>query len=174
MPDPNIQNSALPEGTPAATAAVECTTANEPTTNKLSMLQIIPPGHVLVPAWKRALSGSLFIVSGIIVAASILATRSRVVRSVSYFRTPGLPPSIYVQTASHRMKWGNSYAVKDCWLSPSTEDQMMLEIKDQGKWVLDMRGAKIANKQAPEDKMLARSTMLKTWKTIEGSTQSVS
>lgn len=158
MPDPNLQNS-TPE------------TEDKPNTNKLSMLQIIPPGHVLVPAWKRALSGSIFIFSGIIVAASILATRSRVVRSVSYFRPPGMPPSVYVQTASHSMKFGNSYAVKDCWLSPSNADQLMLEIKDQGKWMLDMRGAKIANKPAPEDKILARSTMLRTWKAVEGPTK---
>jgi len=69
------------------------------------------------------------------------------------------------------MKFGNSYAVKDCWLSPSNADQLMLEIKDKGKWVLDMRGAKIANKPAPEDKILARSTMLRTWKAVEGPTK---
>ena len=156
MPDPNLQHSPPEEPT-----------KNKP--NKLSRLQIIPPGHVLVPAWKRALSGSLFIISGIVVAANILATRSRIVRSISYFRTPGMPPSIYVQTASHPMRLGNSYAVKDCSLAPSSKDQLMLEIKDRGKWVLDMRGAKIANKLAPEDRTLARSTMLRTWNVVESS-----
>jgi hypothetical protein len=28
---------------------------------------------------------------------------------------------------------------KDCWLAPSNESQLLLEIKDQGWWVLDMR-----------------------------------
>jgi hypothetical protein len=46
----------------------------------------------------------------------------------------------------------------------------MLEIRDHGKWVLDLRGAKIANRVAPEDRTLARSTMLKTWKSVNGST----
>jgi len=81
-----------------------------------------------------------------------------------------MSPSVYVQTAGHPRRLGNSYAVKDCWLTPLNEVQLMLEIKDQGKWVLDMRGAKIANKPV-QDRTLARSTMLRTWKAVEGPTK---
>jgi len=126
-----------------------------------NMLQIIPPGHVLVPAWKRAISCSMFIITGIVVAGSILAARNRIVRTISYVRaskeTPGVPPGIYLQTASHPMKFGNAYAVKNCWLLPSSQEQMMLEIKDHGP--------------PSKDKTLSRSIMLKTWKAIDGSTQ---
>jgi hypothetical protein len=164
MPDPALQV----EGNDARPAVGELRPS------ALSMLQIIPPGHVLRPAWQRALSGSLFIVSGVVVAASILAARSRVVRCISYVRaskeTPGVPPSIYIQTAGHSRKLGNAYPIKDCRLAPSNEDRLMLEIRDHGKWVLDLRGAKIANRVAPEDRTLARSTMLKTWKSVNGST----
>ena len=140
-----------------------------------NMLQIIPSGHVLVPAWKRAISCSMFIITGIVVAGSILAARNRIVRTISYVRaskeTPGVPPGIYLQTASHPMKFGNAYAVKNCWLLPSSQEQMVLEIKDHGKWVLDLRGAKIGGRPPSKDKTLSRSIMLKTWKAIDGSTQ---
>lgn len=166
MPDPRLQLQ------PAADTKLVEKNASMSETKKDSF-QFIPPGHVLVPAWKRALSGSLFIITGVVVAGSILAARSRIVRSLSYVRaskeTPSAPPSIFIQTASHPMKFGNAYAVKNCSLLPSTADQMMVEIKDHGKWVLDMRGAKISGRLAPEDKKSARSLMLKTWKTMNGS-----
>ena len=163
MPDPGLQDS----------NAAEKTRIHTPEVEKSNKFQIIPPGHVLVPAWKRALSGSLFIIAGVVVAGSILAARSRIVRTLSYVRasreSPGAPPSIYIQTASHPMKFGNAHAVKDCSLLPSSADQMMVEIKDHGKWILDMRGAKISGRPAPGDKTSARSLMLKTWKAIYGS-----
>ena len=176
MPDPSLHDSKRLEGNDQTPTTVETTLENK--LDNMSVLQIIPPGHVLVPAWKRALSGSIFLLSGVLVAASILAARSRLVRSISYVRpskeTSGLPPSIYIQTASHPKEFGKSYAIKDCWLAsnaPSTETRMMLEIKDNGRWVLNMRGARIANKLASEDRTVARNTMLKAWKSVQGPTR---
>ena len=161
MPDASVQDAEGNHVPPAVSRRTD---------TLWSKLQVIQPGHVLVPAWKRALSGSVFIFSGMLVAASILAARSRVVRCVSYARsskeTPG--PSIYLQTASHSRTLGYSYPVKDCWLRPWNENQLMLEIKEQGKWVLDVRGAKIGNEVGWEDRTLGRSTMLKTWKAVNG------
>src|SRR6266540_3446046 len=161
MPDPALQQQSDPTPTKVTGAPTRATE------KKRNMFQIIPPGHVLVPAWKRAISCSMFIIAGIVVAGGILAARNRIVRTISYVRaskeTPGAPPGIYLQTASHPMKFRNVYAVKNCRLLPSTQEQMMLEIKDHGKWVLDMRGAKIGGRPVPEDKILSRSTMLKTW-----------
>jgi len=166
MPDPDQKD--------ATNTKVTGATPPRPT-EKENMLQIIPPGHVLVPSWKRAISCSMFIITGVVVAGSILAARNRIVRTISYVRaskeTPGVPPGIYLQTASHPMKFGNAYAVKNCWLLPSSQEQMMLEIKDHGKWVLDLRGAKIGGRPPSKDKTLSRSLMLKTWKAIDGSTQ---
>lgn len=160
MPDPRLQGSNPAEKN-----------IHTPEAEKSSKFQIIPPGHVLVPAWKRALSGSLFVIAGVVVAGSILAARSRIVRTLSYSRASReSPPSVYIQTASHPMKFGNVHAVKDCSLLPSSADQMMVEIKDHGKWILDMRGAKISGRPAPGDKTSARSLMLKTWKAMNGST----
>lgn len=165
MPDPSIQDA---EGNRVLTQAPPAAVSHRPET-MWSKLQIIQPGHVLVPMWKRALSSSFFVFSGVLVAASILAARSRVVRCISYVRASPGGPSIYLQTASHSRKLGYSYPVRDCWLRPANENQLMLEIKDQGKWVLDVRGAKIANELASDDRTLARSTMLKTWKDVDGS-----
>lgn len=135
-----------------------------------NIFQVVPHGHVMQPEWKRALSSSFFLAAGLVVAGSILAARSRIVRTISFTRAaPGTPSSIYLQTASQGMKFGNAYPIRECALVPSSQDQMMLQVKERGKWVLDLRHAKVGNRLVPDDRTLARSMMLKTWRDIGGS-----
>ncbi|KAF9525073.1 hypothetical protein CPB83DRAFT_860243 [Crepidotus variabilis] len=160
MPDPELEENGGTKKSPPRDES-----------NKGNIFQVVPPGQVLQPEWKRALSGSFFIVSGFIVAGSILAARARIVRSISYVRaTPGVPSSIYLQTASQGMKFGHAYPIRQSVLLPSSQDQMMLEVKEHGKWVLDMRGSKIGNRLASPERTAARSAMLKLWKSVDGST----
>ncbi|CAA7267278.1 unnamed protein product [Cyclocybe aegerita] len=130
--------------------------------------EVVPPKMVLRPAWQRASTGVLFFISGFAVAGFVLAARSRLVNSLTYVRGPR--PQIFLQTPNHHPNYGLQFALKDCSLIPGNSEQMVLDTRTQGRWVLNVRGAILNGRPGPMEKERARSKLISTWKSIQGST----
>ncbi|KAF8155993.1 hypothetical protein B0H34DRAFT_715723 [Crassisporium funariophilum] len=122
---------------------------------------------ILQPLWKRGPACMLHFMSGCVVAGSILAFRSRVVRSVSIVQTSkaaNTAPRVYVQTASHPPNFGHEFPLRWCLLKKRSDAQLIFDVQNQGRWLLDMRGASINGRPPSAAPEVARTSMLGAWK----------
>ena len=95
--------------------------------------------------WRSAFC-LIHFMSGCAVAGSILAFRSRVVRSISVSQrstNPTVGLRLYLETAGHPLHHGHEIFLKRCKLVESMNKQLSIEVKDHGRWLLNLRGASI-------------------------------
>ncbi|KAF8814665.1 hypothetical protein BYT27DRAFT_7129537 [Phlegmacium glaucopus] len=126
--------------------------------------------RVLQPVWRRGAFCLLHFMSGCVVAGSILAARSRVVRSITIPKLstttiggPMVGPRLYLETAGHPLNHGYEIYLERCKLSESkNKQQLSFEVKDHGRWLLDLRGASI-NGAAALPPSLNYDSMMKAW-----------
>lgn len=115
----------------------------------------------------RSAACLIHFLSGCAVAGSILATRSRVVRSMTVVSqhptnsTAG--PRLYLETAGHPENYGYEIYLKRCKLVEWKNNRLSLEVKGQGRWLLDMRGASINGASVYAAPSLSRDYMLRAW-----------
>ena len=124
---------------------------------------------VLQPVWKRSAFCFIHFLSGCAVAGSILAFRSRVVRSISVSQistNPMVDLRLYLETAGHPHHHGHEVSFKRCTLVGSTNKQLFIEVKDHGRWLLNLRGASINGAPAVLSPSLNYDSMIKAWQII--------
>lgn len=117
------------------------------------------------PVWKRSVFCLVHFMSGCVVAGSILATRSRVVRSITFSQpstNPTAGPRLYLETAGHPLNHGYEIYLKRCKLVQWKNRQLSLEVKDHGRWLLNLPGASI-NGAAALSPSLNYDSMMKAW-----------
>ena len=122
-------------------------------------------GPVMQPAWRRGAFCFIHFLSGCVVAGSILAARSRVVRSVTVSqrsKDPMVAPRLYLETASHPINHGYEIYLKRCKLIECKNRQLSFEVKDHGRWLLNLPGASI-NGAAALAPSLNYDSMMKAW-----------
>ena len=104
-----------------------------------------------------------------VVAGSILAARSRVVRSIIVSQrstNPMVGLQLYLETASHPINHGHEIYLKRCKLIERKNRQLLsFEVKDHGKWLLDLRGASI-NGMPALSPSLNYDSMMKAWQMV--------
>jgi len=134
-----------------------------------------PPTPKSIPFWKRAAWSGFHILGGCIAASLILATRSRIVRTVTYLpparkgsKGPKSKPRIHLETAAHPYGLGLEVPLQDCLLGVGKEGDSKLKfiIKGQGHWIAPVMGAKINGELVPPTLVDAREHILKSWKRI--------
>ena len=124
---------------------------------------------VLQPVWRRSAFCFIHFMSGCAVAGSILAARSRVVRSITVSQrstNPMVGLRLYLETASHPLHHGHEIFLKRCKLVESLNKQLSIEVKDHGRWLLDLRGASINGAPATLSPSLNYDSMMKAWQII--------
>jgi hypothetical protein len=107
--------------------------------------------------------------SGCAVAGAILAARSRIVRSITVSQrstNPMVGLRLYLETAGHPLHHGHEIFLKRCKLVESTNKQLSIEVKDRGRWPLDLRGASINGGPATLSPSLNHDSMIKAWQII--------
>jgi len=124
-------------------------------------------GRVLQPVWRRSAFCLLHFMSGCVVAGSILAARSRVVRSITAPKRstdPMVGPRLYLETAGHPINHGYEIYLKRCKLIEwkKNKREASFEVKDHGRWVLDLSGASI-NGAAALPPPLNYDSIMKAW-----------
>ena len=127
-----------------------------------------PDKPVLQPVWKRSAFSLIHFMSGCVVAGSILAARSRVVRSITVSQpstNPMVGPRLYLETASHPLHHGYEIYLKRCKLVEWKNRHISFEVKDHGRWILDLRGASI-NGAATLSPSLNYDSMMKAWQMV--------
>jgi len=120
---------------------------------------------VLQPVWRRSLFCLVHFMSGCVVAGSILAGRSRVVRSITVSQrstNPMVGLRLYLETAGHPLNHGYEIYLKRCKVVEWKNKQLSLEVKDHGRWLLNLRGASI-NGAAALSPSLNYDSMMKAW-----------
>ncbi|KIM46756.1 hypothetical protein M413DRAFT_440334, partial [Hebeloma cylindrosporum] len=127
------------------------------------------------PFWKRAAWSGFHILGGCVAASLILATRSRIVRKVTYLpparigsKGPKSKPRIHLETAAHPYGFGIEVPLRDCLLALGKEGDAKLRfrIAGQGYWIAPVQGAKINGEPVPPTLVEAREHILKSWKRI--------
>ena len=124
---------------------------------------------VLQPVWLRSTFCFLHFMSGCAVAGSILATRSRVVRSITVSQrstNPMVGLRLYLETANHPRCHGHEVFLKRCNLVELTNKQLFIEVKGHGRWPLNLRGASINGAPATLSPSLNYDSMIKAWQLI--------
>lgn len=124
---------------------------------------------ILQPVWKRSAFCFIHFMSGCAVAGSILAMRSRVIRSISVSQrstNPMVGPRLYLETAGHLLHHGHEISLKRCSLVESRNKQLSIEVNDYGRWLLDLRGASIDGAPATLSPSLNYDSMIKAWQII--------
>ena len=120
---------------------------------------------VLQPVWKRSAFCLVHFMSGCAVAGSILAARSRVVRSITVSQRstdPNVGLRLYLETAGHPLNHAHEFYLKRCKLVEWKNNKVSIEVKDHGRWLLDLRGASI-NGAAALSPSLNYASMVKAW-----------
>ena len=123
---------------------------------------------VLQPVWKRSAFCLIHFISGCVVAGSILAARSRVVRSITVSQrstNPMVGLRLYLESAGHPLHHGHEIYIKRCKLVEWKNRQISLEVKDHGRWLLNLRGASI-NGAAALSPSLNYDSMMKAWQML--------
>ena len=126
----------------------------------------------LQPVWRRSVFCLLHFMSGCAVAGSILAARSRVVRSITVSQrstNPKIGLRLYLETANHPLQYGHEIYLKRCNLVESINKKLSIEVKDHGRWFMDLRGASINGAPATLSPSLNYDSMIKAWQTIRQS-----
>jgi hypothetical protein len=120
---------------------------------------------VLQPVWKRSVFCLVHFMSGCVVAGSILAARSRVVRSITISQrstNPMVGLRLYLETAGHPLNYAHEIYLKRCKLVKWKNNKLSIEVKDHGRWLMDLRGASI-NGAAALSPSLNYDTIVKAW-----------
>ena len=124
---------------------------------------------VLQPVWRRSAFCFVQFMSGCAVAGNLLATRSRIVRSITVAQrstNPMVGLQLYLETASHPINHGHEIYLKRCKLIERKNRQLLsFEVKDHGKWLLDLRGASI-NGMPALSPSLNYDSMMKAWQMV--------
>jgi hypothetical protein len=124
---------------------------------------------ILQPVWKRSPFCLIHFMSGCAVAGSILAARSRFVRSITVSQrstNPMVGLRLYLETAGHPLHHGHEIYLKRCKLVESINKQLSFEVKDHGRWLLDLRGASINGAPATLSPSLNYDSMMKAWQVL--------
>ena len=132
---------------------------------------------VLQPVWKRGGFCFIHFMSGCAVAGSILAFRSRIVRSITVSQiltNPTVDLRLYLETAGHPQHHGHEVPLKRCTLVGSTNKQLSIEVKDHGRWLLNLRGASVNGAPAVLSPSLNHDSMIKAWQIIRQRSNSFS
>ena len=125
--------------------------------------------RVLQPVWRRSVYCLIHFMSGCAVAGSILAARSRVVRSISVSQrstNPMVGLRLYLETAGHPLHHGHDINLKRCSLVEPMNKQLSLEVNDHGRWLLNLRGASINGAPATLSPSLNHDSIVKAWQII--------
>jgi hypothetical protein len=134
-----------------------------------------PPTRTPIPFWKRAAWTGFHVIGGCVAASLILATRSRLVRTITYLpparkgsKGPKSPPRIHLETAAHPYGFGLEVPLQDCLLAVGREGDTSLKfkIKDQGHWIVSLVGAKINGQPVSHKPAEGREHILKSWKRV--------
>ena len=168
---PGTQSSSNSE--PVAADAKDATSAN----SNAAVVEApdAPPTPKSIPFWKRAAWSGFHVLGGCIAASLILATRSRIVRTVTYLpparkgsKGPKSKPRIHLETAAHPYGLGLEVPLQDCLLGVGKEGDSKLKfmIKGQGHWIAPVMGAKVNGEPVPPTLVDAREHILKSWKRI--------
>ena len=135
----------------------------EDATNEIETLPE-PDERVLQPIWRRSAFCFVHFLSGCAVAGSILAARSRVVRSITVSQHSTKPMAglrLYLETAGHPLHHGHEIYFKRCTLLEMRNKRLFFEVKDYGRWFLDLRGA-----SATLSPSLNYDSMIKAWQIL--------
>jgi len=162
---------------PAAADAKDTTTTTSAgsSSNAVAATPDAPPTPKFIPFWKRAAWSGFHLIGGCVAAGLILATRSRLVRTVTYLpparkgsKGPKSKPRIHLETASDPYGFGLEVPLQDCLLAMGKEGDWKLKfkIKDQGYWVAPVTRAKINGQPVPPKLEDARDHILSSWKRI--------
>ena len=133
------------------------------------MLSELDDKPVLQPVWKRSAFCLIHFMSGCAVAGSILAARSRVVRSITVSQrspNPKVGVRLYLETANHPLHHGHEIYLKRCNLVESINKKLFFEVKNHGRWFLDLRGASINGAPATFSPSLNYDSMIEAWQII--------
>ena len=151
------------------------TTTSAGSSNAATATPDAPLTSKFIPFWKRAAWSGFHVIGGCVAASLILATRSRLVRTVTYLpparkgsKGPKTKPRIHLETASDPYGFGTEVPLQDCLLAMGKEGDWKLKfkIKDQGYWVAPVTGAKINGQPVPPKLEDARDHILSSWKRI--------
>jgi len=157
---------------PVAADAKDATSTNP---SAAAVAPNAPPARTSIPFWKRAAWTGFHVIGGCVAASLILATRSRLVRTITYLpparkgsKGPKSPPRIHMETAAHPYGFGLEALLQDCRLAVGREGDTSLKfkIKDQGHWIASLVGAKINGQPVSYKREEAREHILKSWKRI--------
>lgn len=138
------------------------------TNSSSEKVQAESKGPVMQPIWRRSAFCFLHFMSGCVVAGGILAARSRVVRSITvsqHSADPMVGRRLYLETAGHPINHGYEIYLKRCKLMEWKNRQLSFEVKDHGRWLLNLRGASI-NGAAALPPSLNYDSMVKAWQTV--------
>jgi hypothetical protein len=72
---------------------------------------------------------------------------------------------LYLETASHPIHHGYEIYLKRCKLIERKNRQLSFEVKDHGRWLLDLRGASINGTPALSPS-LNYDSMMKAWQMV--------
>lgn len=123
---------------------------------------------VLQPVWRRSAFCFVQFMSGCAVAGNLLATRSRIVRSITVAQrstNPMVGLRLYLETAGHPLHHGHEISLKQCQLVESVNKQLSIEVNDHGRWLLNLRGASINGAPALSPS-LNYDSMIQAWQII--------
>lgn len=127
------------------------------------------------PYWQKVVFSGIYVTSGIACAVAILASRARLLRTVTLARAGPGPNArrsgtLYFQTASHPVGYGVAIPMKDCSIVKSnTPSKLILRVTGLGGWILNVNRATINGKTMPKDKIdVSRVAMLRAWSAIGG------
>ncbi|KAF9484629.1 hypothetical protein BDN70DRAFT_849185 [Pholiota conissans] len=125
----------------------------------------------LQPVWKKTIFSGMFVLSGAMFGAAILASRSRVLRALTFSRGgtgAKRPGTLYLQTASHTKGFGIALPVEKCSIiSGQAPSRLLIKVTGMGVWQLDLNEATINGKK-PAKGQIDRIGMLRTWNSIGG------
>ncbi|PPQ84756.1 hypothetical protein CVT24_002670 [Panaeolus cyanescens] len=139
-------------------------TSGEISNGDAEELEFVPRPYSL-----RSVACFMHFATGCGIAGALLATRSRIVRSIHLLhplRRKGEPrhPRIYVSTASMPFGKGASWPMHSAALvADSHKLNMQLQTSSHGRWLIDPRGATVEGKPVPKDPIEAQRRFCEVW-----------